>query len=951
MRFYWVRFVRPRVFALLTTAVVLWSCAPNSLQRPEETVEERAPASPVPATIGPELSVDADQIGPTERLVLNPVVASDGAGNTLLVWTDSQDIYARRVGPSGQAIDPPIPVSRRSTQESYPSVARGTSSWLVVWVDASNGAEPNVLGARVGDDGTLLDETPIEIGGASGAQSTPTVAYNGMNWLVTWSDRRGSLAAIYSARVEDDGDTPDAGGLPVAPSGHNQEGPQVAVQGTSFFVVWAERLSATDSDIAGARIDETGTSLDPAGIPLISGPYGPWPTGLAYNGTNWLLAWERSTNGAFVSRFEPNGVLLDPEPLILPSGSAGGTRVLPAGDGWIALYSSGYGISGLRVDAQGGVIDGSSFRVTDAGMWPNLIHDGTRWLAFWTDVAGNVYVVALDVDGNILPETRTLVTSSPVRTYAPAVSFGEDEWLLVWNEVRSGGNSRIYGTRVAADGTLRDDPGFGIPGGSGPAVAYNGTDWLVASGEGGGPTWARVSTAGVPLDSFSLSPQFPADDVALASDGVGWFLVWSERRPGVPARTFGARIASDGTIVDEPAELGAGFSRLGQRSSGVAYASGMFLATWRETDGIHATRIDASGAPLDVPSIVIRDSVLAYAPGVASTGAGWLVTWEEERDGAASSIYGARIDTLGIVLDPAPFAVADAPARELTPAPSQNGPGWLVAWIDQTSGKGDVRAARVGSGGGVLDPGGFDVSSDKLDESSVVLSPGRGGDYLFAYARNDPDREPHATVKARLVHVDCTPISSVDATCDGVDDDCSDSADEDYAPTAVVCPSGSCTLTGTSRCVAGRLTDDCAPVSDAPCAAGGNGGTGGGASIDEGGESGRESGSGGSSGGSGGVTAGGGSGGAPRGGTAGIPDDAAGEGGSDAGQGGAPGSSGEGGRAAAIVRRSGGCGCRTSERGVGGSEALLLAALLCGARTRRRRRVVAGSIERCGRRA
>ncbi len=69
----------------------------------------------------------------------------------------------------------------------------------------------------------------------------------------------------------------------------------------------------------------------------------------------------------------------------------------------------------------------------------------------------------------------------------------------------------------------------------------------------------------------------------------------------------------------------------------------------------------------------------------------------------------------------------------------------------------------------------------------------------------------------------CTPDApaAFDATCDGVDDDCSGAADEDYAATQTNCGVGACAATGTTSCVAGQVVDSCTPGapagSDATC--------------------------------------------------------------------------------------------------------------------------------------
>ena len=55
------------------------------------------------------------------------------------------------------------------------------------------------------------------------------------------------------------------------------------------------------------------------------------------------------------------------------------------------------------------------------------------------------------------------------------------------------------------------------------------------------------------------------------------------------------------------------------------------------------------------------------------------------------------------------------------------------------------------------------------------------------------------------------PIANDDATCDGIDDDCSGQDDEDYQSLNTSCGTGPCAATGTTSCVAGNVANSCTP--------------------------------------------------------------------------------------------------------------------------------------------
>jgi hypothetical protein len=52
----------------------------------------------------------------------------------------------------------------------------------------------------------------------------------------------------------------------------------------------------------------------------------------------------------------------------------------------------------------------------------------------------------------------------------------------------------------------------------------------------------------------------------------------------------------------------------------------------------------------------------------------------------------------------------------------------------------------------------------------------------------------------------------IDASCDGIDDDCSGEADEDFSPVVTQCEVSGCRATGTLQCAAGGMLQDTCPT-------------------------------------------------------------------------------------------------------------------------------------------
>ena len=53
--------------------------------------------------------------------------------------------------------------------------------------------------------------------------------------------------------------------------------------------------------------------------------------------------------------------------------------------------------------------------------------------------------------------------------------------------------------------------------------------------------------------------------------------------------------------------------------------------------------------------------------------------------------------------------------------------------------------------------------------------------------------------------------AALDATCDGVDDDCDGAIDENYVPLPTSCGVGACGASGATSCQAGSVVDSCSP--------------------------------------------------------------------------------------------------------------------------------------------
>ena len=130
----------------------------------------------------------------------------------------------------GSVLDPGgFVVASGADDEFAPTVAAGTSNWLVAW-SLVDGQQLDVRGKRVSSAGAVLDASPgIAISTGAGDQDQPSVAFNGA-FLVLWRDRRAGNADIYGGRVTSGGATQDGTGFVVS-AGAGEDARPVVTKG------------------------------------------------------------------------------------------------------------------------------------------------------------------------------------------------------------------------------------------------------------------------------------------------------------------------------------------------------------------------------------------------------------------------------------------------------------------------------------------------------------------------------------------------------------------------------------------------------------------------------------------------------------------------------------------------------------------------------------------------
>lgn len=570
-----------------------------------------------------------------------------------------------------------------------PAEVVATSTWPAV-------LDP-IISPERGVDQPLLNP-------ANSGQLLPAVAAGAGGFLLVWQDHQRTPSDIHGARVDATGKLLDPTGFVISDASGGQLAPTVAFDGTNFLVAWADGRHAGNGAIYAARVSGAGAVLEPSGILVSRGSLPKSLPSVAHNGTSYLIVWEEmrtSTNSdIYAARVNNAGTVLDASARIISSSTAHQTEPVVAAGGGQFLVA-----------------------------WSEVSSGTSWWKVSGARVSG---------EGLVLGTAGLPLSSSWGHASAPAVAYDGANFLVVWSDTRGGSAADIYGTRVSPTGIVLNSSNLAITTAAGtqgnPAVAHDGTRYLVVWEQGSSPTkdlrGARVSNTGTVLDSagFDINKALNEQEwpVVAGSAQAGFLVVWNDRVSGLAQDVSAARVSGDGVLRDPNGFLISQSSNA-QEAPAVAYDGKNYLVVWKDNRNgngdIYGVRVSVEGTPVEPTGFPIaRASTDQQTPAVACHGTRCLVVWADARGGMGYwDIYGARVDGNGVVLDPGGLVVSTATNHQMEPAVAFDGANFLVVWEDWRSGQ-YIYGARVSGAGTVFDPNGFVVSAMRTNAQQVTPS-------------------------------------------------------------------------------------------------------------------------------------------------------------------------------------------------------------------------------------
>ena len=218
--------------------------------------------------------------------------AGNGAGALQVIWTvltnNNSDVFTANIS-SGNVAGPNRPLSVGAPSQMRPNVATSGSGYMVVY-RSSTDARSRVLAQPLDAAGNSLTAEPVQLdaGSSFNGPGSPSVAWNGSLYLVSW----GATNGIVAQRLQPNGTKIDAAPF-MAMSGCF--GPtDVAALGNDFLVTGRKVGIEHPVHRPGRRARQR-CGRGPGRLAAV-----PWPilcgqcAGGGAVGSRWLAAWHRN---------------------------------------------------------------------------------------------------------------------------------------------------------------------------------------------------------------------------------------------------------------------------------------------------------------------------------------------------------------------------------------------------------------------------------------------------------------------------------------------------------------------------------------------------------------------------------------------------------------------------------------------------------------------------------
>jgi hypothetical protein len=332
-------------------------------------------------------------------------LASNGS-SVLACWTPfaiRRPFMASVIETPSVTFSSPTLLNVAATTQASPATATSGINMAVVWNEADG-----VYAGRLTLDGQLLDGRGIRIGGRN--VTRPAIVFDGTNYIIAWAEQTHSPYSIKLAHLSVSGVLLEPEGVTVKPLACGAaDGLALARGAHETLVAWTDCQRLIAMTIADGQAFGTPSDVMPASTRALAA---------AWNGSQWLLAWEASSYydieqaplvKIIAARLSPQLTLLDSKPIDVSNTYGDGSPLIASdGNGFLVAwshYSADFGeaVFARRFASDGSPQSPSTGAFLGAGLGRSLAWDGLQYqLAFSTlNATSTLYVTHVASHGSI----------------------------------------------------------------------------------------------------------------------------------------------------------------------------------------------------------------------------------------------------------------------------------------------------------------------------------------------------------------------------------------------------------------------------------------------------------------------------------------------------------------------------------------------------------------------
>lgn len=377
-------------------------------------------------------------------------------------YETSWDIYGMRFDASGNPLEAlPFPISVNPSSQTAPQIAWNGETFLVIWTENGlNGLgyspSPHIRGVRITTDGTVLDDEPVTIFRYGTSSSAMVVlGSDGQNWTLLTQGTSSGENDIVGVRIGPDGSLLDPSPILVLPATYYLRFDlRLAGANGMYLLAWEDI-----NDLQGMRLSSSLLPIDETPLTLVTDNDG--SIQLAANDSGFYGVWTAQLPDFSVAvlgaRIGRDGALPDGAGVNIsqgnpPNGSSFQPQVVWDGQYWKTIWKHDSALHTARVNTSGGVVDpgGTAVVGPSSGVMAPTTNGGLQ--TAWTVFENNNYDVftANISSGNTAGATRDVSTGAP-RQLDSRVAAGANGYMLVYRS-SSADDSRILAQPLDAAG-------------------------------------------------------------------------------------------------------------------------------------------------------------------------------------------------------------------------------------------------------------------------------------------------------------------------------------------------------------------------------------------------------------------------------------------------------------------------------------------------------------------